>query len=318
MSIGQSHKETRYPSIAFQNPLAIHWGNPDPRFKVLLESAIQSPEPYEPSPQSELIWDAQFFKLDQVKSFQKLNQDTQNKLLKECSLDLLMEAYSIEKAGMSFTAKMTLSAETLEERMLYSLFAADEATHFHWIASQVPETHLVSNSDPDHPFLKLLSDLILFFDRSSLILMIQVLLEGWGIHHYSKMAHSCKDSILKNILKSILRDEARHHGSGLLLFEESKIPNAGQEELLDIMLRFFEMVQIGPRAVVARLESQCKGFTVKERTQVFEELQGEKTTFDNLILLKSLIAKSEAHFILSKLEHFNAFIPKSAELCAQY
>src|SRR6476469_106616 len=79
-----------------------------------------TPQPY---------WDATHFGLERVTIFQDASEAEQQAIAQIASQGLLIEAYFVEKAGMGYMAKMLLLAETLEERMLYSLFAAEEATH---------------------------------------------------------------------------------------------------------------------------------------------------------------------------------------------
>ena len=53
-------------------------------------------------------------------------------ILQLCNLEILEEAYFIEKAGVGYMGKMILLAETTEERMLYGLFAAHDCSGRHF------------------------------------------------------------------------------------------------------------------------------------------------------------------------------------------
>ncbi|WP_198920773.1 hypothetical protein, partial [Anaplasma marginale] len=74
-------------------------------------------------------WDAGYFNLENATLFKNATKKQQKDILKLASGGLLEEAYFIEKAGMGYMAKMVMLSETTEERMLYSLFCADETTH---------------------------------------------------------------------------------------------------------------------------------------------------------------------------------------------
>jgi len=67
-------------------------------------------------------------------------------VLARCAVDRLGEAIMVEKLGLACCAKMTLFAATEEERMLYSMLAADEATHLFWLS------HFLAERQPPSPF----------------------------------------------------------------------------------------------------------------------------------------------------------------------
>ena len=78
--------------------------------------------------------------------------------------------------------------------MLYSLFAADEAAHFHWIRAYAPAAAIADG--PGNPFLRLLDELLRTEDAPTLCYLVQVVLEGWGIHHYHALAKASLDADL--------------------------------------------------------------------------------------------------------------------------
>ncbi|MGI8504071.1 MAG: hypothetical protein ACR2LR_23495 [Hassallia sp.] len=100
------------------------------------------PIPHSPPPP----WDTTHFNLHNVKIFTDATADEQVEILQLCSCGLLEESYFIEKAGMGYMAKMVLLAETTEERMLYALFCADEASHFAQIRQFLPTPEPVGNN----------------------------------------------------------------------------------------------------------------------------------------------------------------------------
>ena len=152
---------------------------------------------------------------------------TRRRILVACARDLLTEAYYIEKLGLGFTAKMALLSETTEERMLYCLFAGDEAAHLHAIAAYVGDG--AAASAPDDPFLALLTEAIAAGDKPGLTYVVQVVLEGWGIAHYQSIARDCRDGDLRRTLLRLARDEALHHGSGVALLKRRPLPAAGPD-----------------------------------------------------------------------------------------
>src|SRR5688572_8076972 len=79
------------------------------------------------------FWPATHFRLDRVSLFREAVDRERAAILESCSRALMAESYYIEKCGMYFASKMSLMAESTQEQMLYSIFASDEAVHFHWI-----------------------------------------------------------------------------------------------------------------------------------------------------------------------------------------
>jgi hypothetical protein len=228
---------------------------------------------------------------------------------------VLAESYFIEKSGMVFAARMTLLAESAQERMLYSLFAADEAVHFNWIANYAASESVAGFVD--NAFIRLLDEILQSADKPALTCIVQVVLEGWGISHYHALMRDCLDGDLRATFEKIIKDEARHHASGVILFNEQQ-PTANQQTaIIDTLRRLLLMVQIGPQAVVAQIERVQGHLSSVQREKVFAELDCERETAKKLDTLKSLIRSTAfANVILDALERQGAFRPYSAIECA--
>ena len=137
-------------------------------------------------------WNTKYFNLDKVKIFQDSTPTEQSLILQLCNLGILQEAYFIEKAGVGYMAKMVLLSETTQERMLYGLFAADEVTHLSQISRFLPILKANNN-----PFLDLLENVVQSDDKTVLLFVLQVVLEGWGLTHYRSIATDCQNPQLK-------------------------------------------------------------------------------------------------------------------------
>jgi len=258
-------------------------------------------------------WLADFFGLTACDEFKEASDAQQNQILKLCSDGLLYEAYYIEKSGMAYAAKMSLLSETTEERMLYSLFASEEASHFEMIRAFVARPPA---DEPSNPFLGLLSELIESGDRTSLIFVIQIVLEGWGITHYRRIAAACEDSELKVVLEHILKDEARHHGSGMVLFEAESMNTETRECIAQVMTKFLYMIRLGPQSVVAAIETVLGQKSPSERAKIYESLKGGAHSEQRLNEIKQLMIKANANDLVEELASAGAFSAFSAEECA--
>lgn len=283
-----------------------------------LRRVLQTALPSQPTSQSNLTlpyWSAEFFNLNQVKIFQEVSNLEQSAILEIVNRNLLEEAYYIENAGVGYMAKMALLAETIEERMLYGLFAADEATHLSQISNFLPKNELASNQDP---FLTLLTEIVQSADKTVLLFVLQVVLEGWGLSHYRRLAKECLDRRLAEVFSSFLDAEARHHATGNLLFEEILIAKSSQTLIIEILAKFLMMVQIGPQNVLNAI-AQVKGHLSRsQKIQILEELDTETHSGTRLQLLRSLMRGKSADAIVQTLDDRGAFVPLPAHQCVNF
>ena len=287
----------------------------DDKLRRVLSSALKSrlgDDPISPEFMSNSYWDAAHFGLEKVQIFQDSSQQEQEEILRRCSGGLMEEAYFIEKAGVGYMAKMVLLAETTEERMLYALFSSDEVTHLAQISRFLPEKDLVGTDDP---FLRFLADLVETQDKTVLLFVLQVVLEGWGLSHYRSLAKDCVNPQMAAIFEGFLQDESRHHGTGVTLFNQISVSQASQATIIETLALFLQMVRVGPQSVVAAIE-QVKGhLSRQQKLRIFEELDTEIHSGIRLNLLRSLMRGEEAGIIVQELEDRGAFQPFPAEKC---
>ncbi|MEH2124408.1 ferritin-like domain-containing protein [Nostoc sp.] len=297
----------KYNILGFDLP---HTNSHD-SLRRILTAALPNHNNYAKYPQLN-YWDAEFFNLQKVKTFQESNITEQTVILELVNRSLLEESYFIEKAGVGYMAKMVLLAETVEERILYGLFTADEATHLHQISHFLPEMEVTSTDDP---FLRLLSEVVESADKTVLLFVLQVVLEGWGLSHYRRLAKECRHPVLTELFSSFLQSESRHHAMGTTLFNQTSISASSQTTILDILAQFLLMVQVGPQSVLAAVE-QVKGhLTRSQKIQILEELDTETHSGTRLQILRSLMGIKSAQSILQTLEERGAFQPLPAHRC---
>jgi hypothetical protein len=286
----------------------------DNKLRRVLSSALNSrlgtqPEYLEPSP---YYWDASYFGLEKVEVFQEASEEEQIEILRLCSNGLLEEAYFIEKAGVGYMAKMVLLAETIEERMLYALFSADEVTHLAQINSFLPEKESVGTNSP---FLRFLADLVETQDKTVLLFVLQMVLEGWGLSHYRSLAKSCLHPQLGAVFEGFLQDESRHHGTGVTLFNQRAVSETSRATIVEILNLFLQMVQVGPQSVVAAVERVKGDLSRPQKLKIFQELDTEQHSGMRLNLLRSLMRGEATGIIVQELESRGAFQPFPPERC---
>ncbi|MEL7034626.1 MAG: ferritin-like domain-containing protein [Cyanobacteria bacterium J06592_8] len=255
-------------------------------------------------------WNADYFNLENVTLFKNATISQQKDILRFISQGILEEAYFIEKAGMGYMAKMVLLSETTEERMLYSLFCADETSH---LAKIIPFLDPIP-VDTNDPFLQLLGDVIETEDKSIILFVLQVVLEGWGLSHYRSLAKECCNSDLSIVFRSFLEDESRHHATGVTLFQQQSLNLSSQRAILEILTSFLEMIRVGPQRVVKAVEMILGDLSRSQKIKVLEELDTETHSNTRLSILRSLMSQQGSVFV-SELEERGIFRGYPAPLC---
>lgn len=293
------------PHLPESHPLRPILGAALKRRGLGLEPRAQAGEPF---------WGAAHFGLDRVPIFRGIREREKRAVLLACSRSLLEEGYFIEKLGLAFTAKMTALAHTTEERLLYGLFAADEAAHLVLIGSFLPEPVPTAAGNP---FLALLARVIEEGGKPGLTYIIQVILEGWGVSHYRDLSRGCHDKSLSEALAGIVRDEALHHGSGVALLDGTRIPEAERSFVTEILAALFEMVRAGPQQTAAHLDRAAGGLSRKDLARVFAELDCRVHAARRIERLKTLMEAVESGPILERLEAQGALRPMDAEACVK-
>ena len=243
-----------------------------------------------------VVWPASFFALDRVGAFADADEAVRRRILERCSLQLVEEAWFIERAGMAFAARMCLEAPTLEERQLYACFAADEAAHTTLVRGYLPADGAEAKPSGFHDYL---AQLIEGGARSTLIAVVQVALEGWGLTHYRRLATSCPDPELATALHSILRDEARHHGSGVVLCARQDLSGRNGDEAVGFLATMLDMVRAGPVAVMEVLDEELD--LGPARARVLDELDAPGQIADRLTMLRGLLSGAVPDELLARL-----------------
>lgn len=282
---------------------------PNHKLTKILNAALRDRQIKEIDPLYEPPWNAESFGLNSVSLFQESSDEEQTNILQIASQGLLSESCFIEKAGVGYMSKMTLMAETTEERMLYALFSADEAMHLAQLKPLIRD-HL-STYDP---FLQILESLLEKSDRTVLIFVIQVVLEGWGLSHYRSLSKSCCNPELSKMFHSFLQAEAKHHSAGVTLFDSDRLTAASQNAIVDTLAAFLQMVRVGPQRVLGAIALTKGGLSRTQAVTTLSELETERHSGRRLSLLRSLIAPT-APSIAEILDSKSLFSPLPPSQC---
>ena len=150
---------------------------------------------------------------------------------------------------------------------------------------------------------------------NSLVFVIQVILEGWGITHYKSLAKDCLNPKLEAVLEGILRDEARHHGSGVVLCRQRKISPETHQYTFEVLVRFLEMVQMGPQGLLAAMDEVGEGLTREQKLQFMLEIGAVNATAKRLEVLRWLMEEDGFSSVVEQLQKFGCFRPYTPEEC---
>ena len=254
-----------------------------------------------------IYWGAERFKLNQSQLYQCLSIEEQNKILLRLTELNLSLSYFIEKSGHHYCSKMILLSDTVEEKTLYSLFAAEEASHlrefmnYMWFTPTL-ETHA-------HPMLPLLSEAIEWGSRPALVFVIQVLLEGFGIAHYTGLKASCLDADLKSSFQNILKDEARHHGAGLILTHAQNAVNQTREtkdQIFELSRKFIRSMETA-HWIAGAFEQAGAPMSEVQTQKLWDEIGFKDTLVLRMQRLKEMFQKVNYQHLYERLQREDAF-----------
>jgi len=240
------------------------------------------------------FWNEDFFHLRDSSIWKSLTDEKKKQVLVKLSQKILQEAYFIECAGMAYAGKMNLAAKSKEERAFFCFVGEEEAKHLRLIESL---TNFNTTLSDIPSFALLIGEIIQEASKPSHLLMIQILLEGWGLHYYKSLAKASMDEDVANAFKSILKDEIRHHSAGVLLFSSHKthlgLTSVEVAEFMDYLERVAFMVKIGPYGSCEEIFKQLEGHGTPEQLEtLLTETEAVRKTSDKLEILEQLLCKS--------------------------
>ncbi len=264
---------------------------------------------------SDTLWAAEWWGLNRSTVFAKLDMAMQRAAIDACNRTLMNEAYFIEKSGLAYTAKMILKTESTDTAQLYALIGADEAMHLAWIEP------FVMPEDKTHPqglFLAFLSGLIEECEPHLLVYLVQIILEGWGLDHYKRLAEGCQHNALQEVLRTILKDEALHHHSGVILHDPALFSSADHAMLTESLKRYADMVRIGPLAAITALDTTIGGLSSPEIEEMMAAMGHPDESTRKLALLKKLMCQPGMESTIGELAAAGYFTALPLADAAQY
>lgn len=251
-----------------------------------------------------ILWGPERYGLDRSPVYLGLEPEAQDEVLQKISRWNLSVSFHIEKSGHSFAAKMALLSERMEEKSLYCLIAAEEAIHLRLFENFIRfEPAPVADC---HPMLAPLARVIREGSREACLLMVQVLLEGFGMGHYRSLMEDCRDPALVQVFQRILKDEARHHGAGLVLAKESKSGGEERDEVFESAREVIAALQ-SAEWVLRALEEVAGPMSQDARKKHFEAVGQVRMLEERLRSAREMLLKAERDQLVNRLEREGVF-----------
>jgi hypothetical protein len=250
------------------------------------------------------LWGPERYGLEHSSVYTRLEPHQQAEVLQKISRWNLSLSYFIEKSGHNYGAKMILLADRMEEKSLYCLFSAEEAIHLRLFRNFMRFT-----PDPSvdwHPMLDPLARVIRDGSKEACVLLIQVLLEGFGMGHYRSLMQDCRHPGLVQAFQKILRDEARHHGAGLVLAKEGVLKKGDRDECFEFTREFVGALQ-SANWVLRALEEVGGPISAEARRHHLEAVGYRQVLEKRLESLKEMLLKADREQLVHRLERDGVF-----------
>jgi hypothetical protein len=252
------------------------------------------------------LWDEDFFNLRGAAHWGLLDPAGKTAVLAALGEKILQEAYFIECAGMAYAGKMNRAAASREERQFFCFVGEEETRHLRMIENIGGFSTAV---DAVPSFALLIGEIIAAATRPCHLLLIQILLEGWGLHYYKTLAKAATEEAVASVFKSIIKDEIRHHAAGVVLFRAEALTGADVGTLLGYLARIIELVKIGPYGVCAEVARRSPFGSRDELQRFLAEIDAVSVTAGKLELLGQLLYKNLPRSVSDELTRTGLLAP---------
>lgn len=259
------------------------------------------------------VWQADFFNVENSETWNSLNDANKYAVLISLGHKIFQEAYFIECAGMAYAGKMNLTSNSREEREFFCFVGEEEAKHLRLIESL---GGFSTSSENIPSFALLIGEIIHEASRPSHLLLIQILLEGWGLNYYKTLSNYAKDPIVVQVFKQILKDEIRHHSAGVLLFSNIKDVGFSENdvnEFLAFLERIAFMVKIGPWNLCEEVFKHKKGSSKQQLRNFLIECEGVAKTGEKMELLSQLLEKNLSKKVHGRIKAEKILLPMNLD-----
>ena len=132
------------------------------------------------------------------------------------------------------------------------------------------------------------------------------MLEGFGIGHYTSLKNDCLYQPLQNVFNRILKDEARHHGAGVVLVKETKLKKIEREQVFEYTRDFVQALR-SANWVLNIIEESSSPLSKTEKATHYEAVEYEQTMARRMQAIKEMLLKSNHENLVESLTKDGVF-----------
>ncbi|MBX9765943.1 MAG: ferritin-like domain-containing protein [Bdellovibrionales bacterium] len=252
-----------------------------------------------------IYWTSQFYGLDQLSLFCQLSVLERKSVLELLSRSAIDDIFFIEQIGMNFGAKAIGLARNQDEAIFFSQVTAQEAQHFLMIRDVISR----QREPPTKPsvFVSSLGAMIQQADYASMIILVQVFMEGWGLRYYDELCTQSQSEVLGKALSRILEDEVNHHAFGILSAPTLDWDPTALAFLEHALAYLLKLVQMGEISIIATLDGVTGELTRPRAVQALENLNSSERAQKKLAFLQRLLKGRIPESVMESLERLNCF-----------
>ena len=129
--------------------------------------------------------------------------------------------------------------------------------------------------------------------------------------HYGGLRADCLYAPLQVAYDRILKDEARHHGTGIILSKQNTLTRLEQDQIYEYTREFILSLQ-SASWVMKCIEEQRGGLSVAEKIKYADDTNQEQVLQARLLKLREMLEKVDDYDLVNKLDNDNVFKLKAS------
>jgi hypothetical protein len=148
-------------------------------------------------------------------------------------------------------------------------------------------------------------------EKNTCLYIIQVLLEGFGMAHYGGLRQDCLYAPLQSAYDRILKDEARHHGTGIILSKQNALNAIEKDQIFEYTREFILSLQ-SAQWILSTIEEVGGELSTNEKKQFYNETSQEQVLSGRLVKLREMLQKVDDYDLVSRLDKDHVFKLKAS------
>src|SRR5271157_3680874 len=178
----------------------------------------------------------------QTELYRSLSQEQKDALMRKLAAWRLSQFLHGEQGALMVCGQLVDAAPDLDAKMCAAVQVMDEARHVEGFRKYITKLDRIYPIDPT--LERLLRGIIEHERWEPKYVGMQIVAEGLAIAAFRFMHNDTKDSLLKELLEYIMKDESRHVGFGMLALREAvrKLDDKEKKELEEFSFAACDMM----------------------------------------------------------------------------